>query len=523
IIDATRRSMGNALVVVVLVFIAFGFTGKYLPGFLHHPGLTFKNFINITYITNDGIFGQAIYTSSLYIVLFITLGAIMEVSGVGDYITDLATSLFGRFRGGPAKVSVVASGFFGSISGSAVANVIGTGTFTIPLMKKTGYDPETAAAVEASASTGGQFTPPIMGATAFLIAERLSIPYFDLVKAAAIPAILYYISILLAVDLYAQKNGLSGIKKEECPKFKPMLKRVYLLLPMVFLVYILAVLGKSVARAGIYTILVTLIVVMFDKQCRLTPKKLLKICVSAAKSSVPVAVACAMAGVISGIVMGTGIGFRLSSILIDAANGSAIILLLLTMFVSLIMGMGIPTISAYIVLAILVAPALTKMGFSGIASHLFIFYFGCISVITPPVALASYAAAGLAKCNPNRAGVRAFRLAICAFILPFLFMYNDALLWQGAWYEVLWAFASAVVGVYCLAAGQEGMFVNWKIKPWERAILIVGALALVIPQVLTDFIGLGILVATYVFHKLILKEPPYVAEKREAVSYREDQ
>lgn len=510
ILDATRRTMGKALVIVVCVFIVYGFTGQYWPGFLHHAGLTFKNFTNLVYLTTDGIFGAALYTSSLYIVLFVALGALMEVSGIGDYITDLATAGFGRYRGGPAKVSVIASGLFGSISGSAVANVIGTGTFTIPLMKKSGYDPETAAAVEASASTGGQFTPPVMGATAFLIAERLAIPYFDLVKAAAIPAILYYASLLFSVDVYAQKHGLRGMNKDEVPKARPLLKEIYLLSPLVFLVVILSVLGKTVARAGLYTILLTLAIVMIDKRHRLSPKKLVQVCVSAAKSAVPVAVACAMAGIISGVVMGTGVGFRLSSVLIEASGGIPLVLLILTMLVSLVMGMGIPTISAYLVLAILVAPALTQMGFSPLASHMFIFFFGCISVITPPVALASYAGAGIAGCSPSKAGTRAFRLAICAFILPFLFCYNETLLAQGAWYNILWSMFSALVGVYCLACGQEGFFLNWKLAMWERVILVAGAFALVVPGLASDLIGVALFVLVFLFHKVIRKDPPYV-------------
>lgn len=408
--------MGKALCIVVTVFIIYGFTGQYWPSFLRHPGLTFKNFINLIYLTTDGIFGSPLYTSSLYIVLFVALGALMEVSGIGDYITDLATAGFGKYRGGPAKVAVIASGLFGSISGSAVANVIGTGTFTIPLMKRTGYDPETAAAIEASASTGGQFTPPVMGATAFLIAERLGLPYFELVKAAAIPAILYYLSLLFSVDVYAQKNGLLGLPREEIPKVKPLLKKLYLLAPLVFLVVILSVLGKTVARAGLYTILV--------------------------------------------------------------------------------------------------APALTTMGFSPLASHMFIFYFGCISVITPPVALASYAGAGIAGCSPTKAGTRAFRLAICAFILPYLFCYNETLLFQGAWYAILWSMLSALVGVYCLACGQEGFLYNWKIAMWERVLLVAGAFALVVPGIITDLIGFAVLIALFALHKLIRREPAYIAPKR---------
>ena len=514
ILDATRRTMGKALVIIVGVFIVYGFTGQYWPGFLEHPGLTFKNFTNLIYLTTDGIFGAALYASAVYIVLFVALGAFLEVSGVGDYITGIATAAFGKYRGGPAKVAVIASGLFGSISGSAVANVIGTGTFTIPLMKKCGYDPETAAAVEASASTGGQLAPPGMGATAFLIAERLAIPYFELVKAAAIPAILYYASLLFSVDVYAQRNGLVGLSKEEIPKIRPMLKQIYLLSPLVVLVLLLSVAGTTVTRAGLFTILFSLVVVMLDRKHRLTLKKFIDACVSAAKSAVPVAVACAMAGIISGVVMGTGVGFRLSSVLIEASGGQPLILLILTMIVSLFMGMGIPTISAYIVLAILVAPALTQMGFSALASHMFIFFFGCISVITPPVALASYAGAGLAGCSPARTGIRAFRLAICAFILPYLFCYNEELLAQGAWYNVLYCMLTALIGVYSLACGQEGFLFNWKVAMWERVLLIAGALGLVVPGVITDLLGLCPLVLLFIFHKFIRKDPPFIPPKR---------
>ena len=447
VMECSRRISGPALTILSAIFLIYGMYGRYFPGIFQHRGYTWTRMVQ--YLTCDisGIYGSSVKVSATFIVLFIIFGEVMNKCGMGQFFNDIANSLAGHTKGGPAKVAVLASGFLGSINGSAVANVVTTGTFTIPLMKKTGYESETAAAVEAAASTGGQFTPPVMGATAFLIAERLAVPYFDLVKAAAIPAILYYASLLLSVDIYAQKNGLQGIKKEDVPKIRPLLRRFYLLLPLVFLVYILAVTGKTVARAGLYTILLTLVIVMLDKKCRLTPEKLVKICVNAAKSAVPVAVACAMAGIISGVVMGTGVGYRLSSALIDVSGGQPLILLVLTMLVSLIMGMGIPTISAYLVLAILVAPALTQMGFSGLASHLFIFYFGCISVITPPVALASYAGAGIAGCSPTKAGTRAFRLAICAFILPYLFVYNESLLWQGAWYNILWSALSALVAL----------------------------------------------------------------------------
>lgn len=499
---ATRKRLGLSLVVVTTCFILYGFFGMYFPGFLNHPGMGLKRFINVAYLTTDGIFGTPLYSSAVYIVLFVVLGAVLEETGIGDYFTDVATAAFGKRRGGPAKVAVIASGFFGSISGSVVGNVVGTGTFTIPLMKRNGFEPETAGAVEAAASTGGQIMPPIMGATAFVLADNLGVPYFDVVKAAAIPAILYYGALLLTVDIYAHKHNLHGLDASELPKFKDLAKRFYLVTPILFLVFAFAVLNLTVTRAGLYTIIVTLIVAMVNKNSRLTPKKLVNICVKSIKSAVPVAIACSMAGLVSAVVMGSGLGFRISSALVDVANGNLMILLLLTMVVSLIMGMGVPTTAAYLMLAVLVAPSLAQMGVPPIAGHLFIFYFGIISAITPPVALAAYAGAGLAGCSPNKTGWRAFRLAIAGFILPYLFVYNPVLLWQGAWYEILLAFVTAMVGVYSLAGAIEGFIFSWQINPLVRVILLAGALGLLIPGIVTDLAGVGCLAAVYVFYKM---------------------
>lgn len=505
---ATQRRLGLSLVVVTSVFILYGFFGMYFPGFLNHPGMGLKRFINVAYLTTDGIFGTPLYSSAVYIVLFVVLGAVLQETGIGDYFTDVATAVFGKMRGGPAKVAVIASGFFGSISGSVVGNVVGTGTFTIPLMKRNGFESETAAAVEAAASTGGQIMPPIMGATAFVLAENLGVPYFDVVKAAAIPAILYYGALLLAVDIYARKYGLKGMDESEMPKLKDLVRRFYLVTPILFLVFCFAVLNLTVTRAGLYTIGVTLVVAMVNKDSRLTPKKLVNICISAAKSAMPVAVACAMAGLVSAVVMGSGLGFRISSALIDVANGNLLVLLVLTMVVSLIMGMGVPTTAAYLMLAVLVAPSLTQMGVPPLAGHLFIFYFGIISAITPPVALAAYAGAGLAGCSPNKTGFRAFRLAIAGFILPYIFVFNPVLLFQGAWYEILLAFITAMVGVYCLASAIEGFAFQWKIGLLERAVLLAGALSLLIPGLLTDLCGIVCLAVIYVLHFIREKRTP---------------
>ena len=510
IFEACRRKMGNPLVIITLVFVAYAFFGKWIPGFLNQPGMSLKKFTSLIYLTTDGIFGTPLYASASYVVLFVILGAIMSVSGVGDYFTSLATSLFGHMRGGPAKVAVVASGFFGSISGSPTANVIGTGTFTIPLMKKNGFEPEFAAAVEATASTGGAIMPPIMGSTAFIMAEMLGVPYTTIAKAAVIPAILYFMAVLFGVDIYSAKHGLKGVPRELLPRFKELAKQLYMLLPLVFLVVAMAVLKLTITRAGLWTVIVTLVLVEVNPKTRLTKEQWLKIPQATVKSAISVGVACAMAGIISGVIMGSGLGYRISSILVTVAGQSMILLLVLTMVVSLIMGMGVPTTAAYLVLAALVAPTLTGLGISAISAHMFIFYFGCISSITPPVALAAYAGAGLAGCDPNKTGYRAFRLALCAFIMPFMFVYNPVLLMEGTPIAILQCLCTALMGAYLLASGLEGFFFNWKISLWERPLLIAAALMLIVPGTVTDLIGLAILIGEFVSGKLLDRRAKFV-------------
>lgn len=449
IFEACRRKMGNPLVIITLVFVAYAFLGKYIPGFLNQPGMTLKKFTSLVYLTTDGIFGSPLYASASYVVLFVLLGAIMSVSGIGDYMTNLATSLFGHMRGGPAKVAVVASGFFGSISGSPTANVIGTGTFTIPMMKKNGFEPEFAAAVEATASTGGAIMPPIMGSTAFIMAEMLGIPYTAVAKAALIPAILYFLAVLFGVDIYAAKHGLKGIPRSQLPKVRSMLKQIYMLAPLIFLIFCMAVFNMTIVRSGLLTIIVTLVLVEINPKTRMTKEQWLQIPVQTVKSAVSVGIACAMAGIISGVIMGSGLGYRISSILTSVAGTSMLLLLVLTMVVSLIMGMGVPTTAAYLVLASLVAPTMIQLGIPPLAAHMFIFYFGCISSITPPVALAAYAGAGLAGCDPNKTGYKAFRLAFCSFLMPYLFVYNPVLLMEGGVLDILWSLVTALLAPIC--------------------------------------------------------------------------
>lgn len=515
IFEACRRKMGNPLVIITGIFILYAFFGKYVPGFLNQPGMTVKKFVNLIYLTTSGIWGSPLYASSSYVVIFVLLGAVMGVSGLGDYFTTLATSAFGAFRGGPAKVAVVASGLFGSISGSPTANVIGTGTFTIPLMKKNGFEDEYAAAVEATASTGGAIMPPIMGSTAFVMAEMIGVPYATICAAALIPAILYFLSVLFAVDTYAAKHGLSGVPREQLPDLKAQLKEIYKLFPLIFLILCMAVFGFTVTRSGLYTVAATLIVVEINPKTRMNRQQWVKIATDTAKSAVSVGVACAMAGIITGVIMGSGLGFRISSILTTVAGHSMLLLLVLTMVVSLIMGMGVPTTAAYLVLAALVAPTLTKLGISTVAAHMFIFYFGCISSITPPVAMAAYAGAAIAGCDPNKAGYKAFRLAIAAFIMPYMFIYNPVLLMQGSPLEIIQCMITALMGAYLLGAGFEGFFWSWSVKWFERIILIAAALMLIYPGVLTDVIGVAIIVAEFASGKLLNRKAKTLAARAE--------
>ena len=510
IFEACRRKMGNPLVIITLVFVAYAFLGKYIPGFLNQPGMTLKKFTSLVYLTTDGIFGSPLYASASYVVLFVLLGAIMSVSGIGDYMTNLATSLFGHMRGGPAKVAVVASGFFGSISGSPTANVIGTGTFTIPMMKKNGFEPEFAAAVEATASTGGASMPPSMGSTAFIMAEMLGIPYTAVAKAALIPAILYFLAVLFGVDIYAAKHGLKGIPRSQLPKVRSMLKQIYMLAPLIFLIFCMAVFNMTIVRSGLLTIIVTLVLVEINPKTRMTKEQWLQIPVQTVKSAVSVGIACAMAGIISGVIMGSGLGYRISSILTSVAGTSMLLLLVLTMVVSLIMGMGVPTTAAYLVLASLVAPTMIQLGIPPLAAHMFIFYFGCISSITPPVALAAYAGAGLAGCDPNKTGYKAFRLAFCSFLMPYLFVYNPVLLMEGGVLDILWSLVTALIGAYLLASGFEGFFFRWSLKWFERPLMILGAVMLIVPGMVTDLVGIAIIVVEFVTEFMFKRSEKFV-------------
>jgi len=484
-----QRVVGMSLLVVCLLFLAYAFWGAHIPGMLAHKGFSWNEVVDYLGFGLEGLYSSAIGVSSTYIAAFIVFGTFLERCGAGDVLMDLGRALTGQYRGGPAKIAVITSAFFGTISGSAAANVYATGAFTIPMMKKAGYKPEFAGAVEAAASTGGQIMPPVMGAAAFLMADTLGIPYLEVCKAAVIPAFLYFFSILMMVDFEAAKLGLVGVPKEELPRMKDVFKRLYLLLPIVVLLVIMMI-GYTPFRAAMAAAAAAVVVSWGDKKFAIGPRRFVEILSTAGRRMILIAVACLGAGIVIGVVSLTGVGLNLASVVISISGGSTIVALILIMLASLLMGMGTPTTVAYVLVATLGVPALRELGFSVLSSHFFVFYFGVISMVTPPVAVAAYAGAEVAGASMMRTGLIASRLCSVAFIVPFFFMYDPALLMQGDWQNILQVFVTATIGTVALAGGME----RWFFRPLSlplALLLIVGACLLIIPGSITDIIGLG--------------------------------
>jgi len=491
VIESTRRIMGWALPIVALVFLLYGLVGHLLPGILAFPKIPVARIIAVNYIATDGIFGTPLGVSATFVFLFVLFGSFLQKVGGGEFFIDLAYSLFGRFRGGPAKIAVVASACFGTISGSGIANVAGTGQFTIPLMKRTGYQPAFAGAVEASASIGGQLMPPVMGAAAFIMAEILGIPYISICVAALLPAILYFLAIFIMVDFEAAKTGLKGLTKENLPNPRKILREAwYLFLPIAILIYLL-IIQISPMKAAFWSIIFMVgieIIQQLIKKKRVDFQRIWEGLEAGALGMLIVATACACAGIVIGIVNVTGFGLKFSDFIIDLSHGSLPILLILTMLSSLVLGMGLPTVACYIILAIISAPALVEMGVMPLAAHLFIFYFGIIAAITPPVALAAYVGAGIAGANPMKTGFIACRLGLAAFLLPYMFIYGSAILMKGNPQDIILAAVSGTVGIWALAAGLQGYF--WQcLAIWQRIILLIAAVLLIKPGLTTDLIG----------------------------------
>lgn len=497
VLELTRRTMGMPLVIIAACAILYGLAGPYLPGLLRHRGFSLQRIVTYLYLSNDGIYGPALAATANFVALFVILGSFLERSGVGGYFMDVASQLLARARGGPAKVAVVASALYGTLSGSSTANVVTTGSFTIPLMKKTGYSAEFAGAVEAVASTGGQLMPPIMGSVAFVMAEIIGVGYNRVMAAALIPAILYYMSLYFMVDLRAISLGLKGrhVKLD----LKGVLKGSYKLIPIVLIVYLLTQVGLSLMRTAVWAIVATIAISWLSKDTRMGWSRIADALKKGAKGTLVVASASACAGIVIGIVNLTGLGLRLSGVILSLSHGNLLVTLVLTMLSCLILGMGLPTLASYLIMAVLAVPALLQLGVSPMAAHLFVMYYACLSSITPPVALASYAAAGISGGSVWKTGWTAVRIGIAAFIVPFMAVYSPRLLMEGSFLEVIWAVISASVGIYCLASAMEGRLPWAPVRPILRVSLLAAALMLIDQSATTDMIGFGILLANVLF------------------------
>ena len=461
--------------------------------------------VRVLFYSKEGILSTPINVCSKYIVMFIIFGAFLERTGIADFFIEIANALVGRFSGGPAKVAVVASALEGMVSGSSVANTVGSGAVTIPLMKRTGYKPEFAAAAEASASTGGQIMPPIMGAAAFLMAETVGVPYSNIVVKAILPAVLYFAGVFITVHLEAKKEGLRGLSKEELPRLKPLLKQTYLLLPLFLLVYLVGTSKKSIAYAAAIAIVVAIIVSLFNKKHRITPKRLLEALAAGGQGMITVAAACGVAGIIAGLIGVTGLAYILFNGIVALAGNKVIVALFLTMLCCIVLGMGVPTTANYCIMAATCAPILVQMGVPMVAAHFFVFYFGIVADLTPPVALAAYAGAAIAQANPMKTAITSTKLAIGAFIVPYVFALNPALLFiDTTWYEVVLICVTSLVGMFGVSASLEGYLFS-HMKWYERILSAIGGLLLIYPGVTTDVIGL-VLVGAVVLFQIVEKK-----------------
>ncbi|MDI7247540.1 MAG: TRAP transporter permease [Bacillota bacterium] len=491
VLETARRTLGWALPILAMIMLAYAYLGPYLPGLLAHRGYPLSRVASQMYLTTEGIFGMAIGVSATFIVVFVAFGSFLEKSGAGKFFVDIANAAMGHVAGGPAQAAVWSSALMGTISGSPVANVVTTGTFTIPLMKKTGYEPHYAGAVEAVASSGGQIMPPIMGVGAFLMAELIGVPYATIAKAAIIPAVLYFLTLGIAVYLEARRLGLKGTPRSELPSvWRTLVAGIPYLIPLAILIYLLAS-GYSPLKSAFFAIVAIAVLAAFGLTDRMGIREIIQAMNSTAKSVAPVATACACAGIIIGVTTLTGLGLKLSTLVVEWSHGLTFVGLVLTMLVSLVLGMGLPTSAAYLVLAVLGGPALEKMGVPILAAHLFIFYFGCISTITPPVALAAYAAAGIAGSDPMRTGWTASRLGIASFIVPYMFVYGPPLLLQGKLAEIMLSVPTALIGGFFLATGAAGWW-GRPLSPAVRLLLGGAALLLIKPGLGTDIAGLVI-------------------------------
>ncbi|WP_096201789.1 TRAP transporter permease [Bacillus sp. FJAT-45350] len=503
VFEAARRIVGN-LAILALIFLLYNFIGPVIPGDFGHSGFSVKRIIDHMFWGSQGILGIAIGVSSTFVFLFILFGAFLRISGFSNFINDLALTIAGRSPGGPAKVAVLASSLMGMINGSALANVATTGTITIPLMKKNGYKARFAAAVEAVASTGGQFAPPIMGAAGFVMAEYLGVPYTTVMLAAIVPALLYYISVITIVHLEAKRSGLKGIAKENIPNVVEVLKKQgHLSIPLVVLITLL-LMGYTPLYAAVFSIVACIVSTWLRKETRMGLKKIIQALEEGAKGAVGVGVACATIGVVIGTVSLTGLGLTLGYTILQYVNESLLLAGLLVMLMSIILGLGVPGVAAYVIVATVSAPILIQLGVTPIAAHMFVLMYACLSNITPPVALASYVAAGIANTNENQVSYTAVKLGLTGFIIPFFFIYHPVLLFDGSFTGgFLLAVTTAIIGVISLASGLQGWLltnVNWI----KRGLLIIIAFLMIEPTLLMDFIGISLFLLIIIWQVVLM-------------------
>lgn len=524
--ESCRRIVGLPIMIIAGTFVIYAFVGKYLPGFLHHRGYSVQRVVCHLFYNTEGIMGVPVGACSTFIFLFILFGALLEKTGIGQFFIDLCNAIAGGASGGPAKVAVLSSALLGTVSGSSVSNTVGSGSFTIPMMKKLGYKGEFAGAVEASASTGGQLMPPIMGAAAFLMAESLGLPYITIVKAAIIPALLYFAGIFITVHLEAKKLGLKGLPKDQLPKFWPLfLKKGYMIIPLLIIILFLCS-GKTAVYAalmGIVACVIIGIVVSFvdlahGRKPTFGGKDVVEVMCAAARNIISVAIACGMAGIIIGIVTLTGLGLKMGAGLVALAHGKLFLTLLLTMIASIILGMGAPTTANYLITSTITASAIIQLGVLPLAAHMFAFYFGIIADVTPPVALAAIAGAAIAKAKPMKTAINATKLAIGAFIIPYMFVYNSQiLLVDSTLASVLYITFTALIGMFGISVafegygfGHTGLFYGKSVSKAlsvssdviERLIFAAGGFMCIIPESRTDIIGLTLMVVMCVFQIL---------------------
>jgi len=494
LLEIARRAVGIVMSLIALIGLLYALFGPYMPGILAHRGVSIKDLIDYQIWGLDGVYSMPLSISATYIVLFVILGTVLEFIKSGDTIMDLGKVAAGRYRGGPAKVACLTSALFGSISGSAAANVYATGSFTIPMMKKIGYKGETAGAIEAVASTGGQIMPPVMGAAAFLMAELIGIPYIEVCKAALMPAIFFYIGLIIVLDFEAARLGLSGLAANEIPKFREIVGKLYLLSPIVALVIFL-LMGFSPYKASFYAILVGMVLAIVNSDVKLDRKTLFAIISTSGKRAAMIAIACATAGIIIGVITLTGLGLSLSSLIFSLSGGHLIPALLLMMITCIIMGTGTPTTVAYILVATLGVPVMQDLGLPLVASHLFVFYFAVISMITPPVAIAAFAAGEIAQEDPIKVGFTSMKIAAILYVIPFIFLFDPTMLLMGNVGQILFRFISILCGIVFVSGGLTRWFIR-KLKRYESVLLIaIGALGL-IPLTIINTFTIALLIGT---------------------------